>query len=139
MKIPRTILLLAIAGAGLFQGCGHLNLVPVGEPDRVLVGSIHFSDDVALPADAVVVVRVLDTTRVDMPPQILGEQTIDNPGSPPIPFRVEYTAEDDLLRRGLSIEVRVSYGGRIEYSNANGSLVTFSDVDAPHEIWVQKM
>jgi uncharacterized lipoprotein YbaY len=133
-KNPRW-LLLAVLVAGLASGCGHLNLVPIGEPERVLTGSVRFPEGADLPPGMSVQVRVLDETKPG-PPMVLGDQTITDPSSFPVEFKVEFNAEDELLRLGLNIEVRVSYDGRVQYSNRGGNLVNSSDIDSPHEIRV---
>jgi uncharacterized lipoprotein YbaY len=135
MKLPPWWLLAGVVAA-MTAGCGHLKLVPIGEPDRVLTGTVEFPGEVSLPQDATVVVRVLDETNANAP-LVLGEQTIANPTVFPVAFRVEYNAEDDLLRRGLNIEVRVSYGGRVRYSNRRGNLLTANDFDSPHDVRVE--
>jgi len=126
---------LAVMAVGLTAGCGHLNLVPIGEPERVLTGSLRFPEGTDLQPGASVLVRVLDQTKAG-PPMVLGEQTITDPQTDPITFKVEFNAEDDLLRLGLNIEVRVSYNGRVKFENRAGNLVTSNDVDRPHEIRV---
>ncbi len=73
-------------------------------------------------------------------PEELGEQVIKHPplerdpvdGHPFVSYRIEYQAEDEVLRRGLSIEVRISYDGRIQLANANQYSVMLSDVKDPH-------
>lgn len=108
MKSARGVL--AVLGILALAGCGHLDLTPEGDLARVLTGSINLGEDVVLPADATVTVRVVDSTGVGAPPRVLGSQTLNNPGASPIEFRVEYQALDEDLRRGLNIEVRVSWG-----------------------------
>jgi uncharacterized lipoprotein YbaY len=126
---------LAVVAVGLTAGCGHLDLVPIGEPERVLTGTVRFPEGTDLPQGAVVQVRVLDETKPG-PPMVLGDQTITDPQTDPVEFKVEFNAEDDLLRLGLNIEVRVSSNGRVKYENRAGNLVTSNDVDRPHEIRV---
>jgi uncharacterized lipoprotein YbaY len=133
-KHPRWLLLAALV-AGLTSGCGHLNLVPIGEPERVLTGSVRFPEGADLPPGMSVQVRVLDETKPGQP-MVLGDQTITDPASFPVEFKVDFTAEDNLLRLGLNIEVRVSYGGRVQYENRAGNLVNSSDIGTPHEIRV---
>jgi|GEM_PF-546860 uncharacterized lipoprotein YbaY len=151
----------AAVAAVLAAGCGHLSLSSAGDPDRVLTGMVQFGGAIPLPPDAEVLVRVVDRTpppppmsdmtaagtmpRLDQPtvpsaapgPEVLGEQTISNPGSTPVPYRVEYRADDDALRRGLAIEVRVSFGGTVRYINGTQYSVTLSDVSDPHDISVE--
>src|SRR5580704_17784504 len=110
----RTLLgILSGAAALALSGCGQLDLTPEGDPSRVVTGRVEIGEDVALPEDTVVTLRVEDASGIGMPRQVLGSQTIKNPGVAPVPFRVEYRAEDDVLRRGLNIEVRVSMGGKV--------------------------
>jgi uncharacterized lipoprotein YbaY len=136
MKYFSLWVLLAALAAVMTAGCGHLNLVPIGEPERVLTGTVNLPDGVELPPGTAVSVSVIDESNASAP-LVLGEQTLNDPAPGPIAFRVEYNAEDTLLRLGLNIEVRVSYGGKVRYSNVRGSLVTANDADAPHDIRVE--
>jgi uncharacterized lipoprotein YbaY len=129
-----TLRFLCAAAALALSGCGQLDLTPEGDPSRVLVGEIELGQSGTLPADAVVTVRVVDASNAGMPPQVLGSQTIRDPGPPPISFRVEYRAEDEVLRRGLNIEVRVSYGGKVRYFNLNRYAVTLGNASETHRI-----
>ena len=139
-------------------GCGHLDLTPEGDPHRVLIGAVELPGEAVLPADAVVVVRILDPARtaapsptavlgevstpapeMSQPPTILGEQTIRNPAQQPVPFRLEYTATDEQLSRGLNIEARVAYGGRVRYSNRDSFAITLTNVSDSHRITVNRV
>ena len=73
---------------------------------------------------------------MSQPPTVLGEQTIRNPGQAPVAYRIEYTATDEQLRRGLNIEARVAFGGRVRFSNRNGFAITLLNVSDPHAIVV---
>jgi uncharacterized lipoprotein YbaY len=123
----------AVAALGL-SGCGQLDLTPEGDPSRVLTGQVQIGGEIALPADTVVTVRIIDESAVGMPPLVLGSQTIRNPGVAPISFRVEYQAVDDALRRGLNVEARISYGGRVRYFNLNRYAVTLGNAADTHRI-----
>jgi len=72
-------------------------------------------------------------------PEELGEQTIKHPGSSPVAYHIEFRAEDEVLRRGLNIEVRISYDGRVRLFNANQYAVTLDDVKDPHPIEADTM
>ena len=136
-------------------GCGHLDLTPEGDPNRVLTGTVDFDVATTLPADAVIVVRVVDPTGLtetppaqvlgspmasestaSLPPKVLGEQVIRGPVQAPIPFNIDYKAGDEQLRRGLNIQVRVSSGGRLRYFNVNSFAITLNNVNDPHTILV---
>ncbi len=134
--MKKTLALLAAAASLALAGCGHMDLTPEGDPSRVLTGEVEIGQAVPLPADTVVTVRIVDTSGTGMPPQVLGSQTIRNPGVAPIPFRVEYRAEDDVLRKGLNIEARVSFGGKVQYFNRNNYAVTLGNAADTHRVSV---
>jgi uncharacterized lipoprotein YbaY len=127
------VIALAVLAA---PGCGHLELSSEGNPLRVLTGQVEIGDPSSLPPDASVTVRVVDASAAGMPPQVLGSQTIEHPVSAPVDFRVEYRAEDEVLRRGLNIEARVSFGGRVQYYNLNRYVVTLGNAADPHRVSV---
>jgi uncharacterized lipoprotein YbaY len=129
-----------------------------GDSNRVLTGRVETRDSSALPADAVVLVRVVDPQRTTekppgavlgersaipqesaMPPKVLGEQEIKNPGQFPVAFRVEYTAIDEQLRSGLIVEARVSYGGKVRFFNRESSAVTLSNYTDQHVVMVNRL
>jgi uncharacterized lipoprotein YbaY len=136
--VKNTRILLALAALAAFAGCGQMEFSPQGQgdPARVLTGEVDIPDASVLPADASVTVRIEDTSS--MPPAVLGSQTIANPGSTPVSFRVEYRAEDDVLMRGLNIEVRVSYGGKVQYYNRNRYAVSLGNATDSHRITVER-
>ncbi len=138
-------------------GCGSIDVAPAGNPDRVLTGTVNAG--VPLPVGTEVVVRVLASatnqemarpaTAADMPvvtrpmPQnverVLGEQTqiLSASTSDPVPFRLQYFAEDAMLRRGLALEARISFGGRLRFRTINGQVITLGSAPYPQEITVQ--
>jgi uncharacterized lipoprotein YbaY len=134
MKIALSIL--AAAAALALSGCGQMDLTPEGDPGRVLTGTVDVGGEVALPSDTTVTVRVVDTSGAGMPPVVLGSQTITNPGAAPIAFRVEYRAEDEVLRRGLNVDARISFGGKVRYYNLNRYAVTLGNAADEHRIAV---
>ncbi len=133
----KTFPLFALLGAlSLAAGCGHLDLQPEADGDRVLTGTVNFHTAAPLPPDTVVAVRLLDNSAPSGVPMQLGEQTVSHPDAPPVPFRIEYTATDAQLRRGLIIEARVSFGGTVRFYNVNGYALTLTKASDPQEVWL---
>jgi uncharacterized lipoprotein YbaY len=128
--------ILSAAAVLAFAGCGQLDLTPEGDPGRVLAGRVELGDGAALPAGAMIMVRIVDASNTGMPPLVLGSQTFRAPDSGPIEFRVVYRAEDDLLRRGLNVEARVSFAGKVRYANMNQYAVTLGNAMDQHRITV---
>ncbi len=160
MKKTSTIVFLLTAWAVWFTstGCGSINLTPEGDSNRVITGRINFRSDLVLPADAVVVVRIVDTAAMgqlnsasdkDLPvvgrpkaelvPQVLGEQTIQAPAPGPVAFRIEYQASDRVLRHGLNLDARISYGGRVQLRTVEVRVVTLGNATDPHQVSVQSV
>ena len=157
MKTPSPFFFFAAcATLVVVAGCANVEVAPEGDPHRTLHGTVEFRADVALPADAIVVVRVVDpagfeqmrsAASKDLPlgdrakpepvPQVLAEQTIAAPKGNSVPFSIEFTADDSLLRHGLNIDARISSGGKVRFRTANAHVVTLGNVEYPHAVWVE--
>jgi len=158
MRRPSRFFFPALLAAALAAGCGHIDLSAPSDPHRVLLGTIELNPEMVLPDDAVIFVRVVDSVPQtqwstqqaasvpttlkrpllppDAPPEVLGEKSFPKPGSSPIPFRVEYTADDEQLRQGLNIEARVSIGGNVRFLNSNHYSIGINDYKDPRTIRV---
>ena len=157
-KIPLVYLFVLCAALLAGGGCGAINTSPGSDPNRVITGTVNFRGDLVLPPDAEVVVRLFDASAIgqaksaaarDLPvvdrpkaqltPQVLGEQTIKAPPAGPVAFRIEYNADDSLLRHGLNIDARISYGGQVRLRTVNTRAVTLGNAGDPHQIWVESV
>lgn len=128
MKTPLRFLALFVCT--FLAGCGHLEMTPEGDPNRVVTGTVNLRMPTDLPADASVLVRVVDGARSEPTLRVLGEQTIARAANPAA-FRVEFRADDILLRRGVNLEARISYGGQLRYFNINAIGLSLSNIDRP--------
>jgi uncharacterized lipoprotein YbaY len=154
---PRFPYVAAAAAALVLGGCGQVGMevTPYGNPNRVVTGTVELPAATAFAPDTVVVVRVLGVlpanpqavngllgqppapgAQAEQPPQVLGEQTISNPGPPPVPFRIEYSATDDQLRAGLKLEARVSVGGKVRWFNVNSYSINLDNVGEARSVSV---
>ena len=152
-----SLLSFLVAGAAFVAtaGCANIDVAPEGDPHRTLHGTVEFRADVVLPPDAVVVVRVVDTAGVgqmksaaskDLPlgdraktepvPQVLAEQTITAPTGHAVPFQIEYVADDDLLRHGINVDARISFGGKVRFRTVSAHVVTLGNAEYAHTVWV---
>jgi len=136
----KKILLPALAVIGLLlAGCGGaaFDMARQSDPERVLTGSVAYAAEAPLPANALVRVRIIDNAKPDLP-VVLGEQEIKAPGASPVAFRIEYRAEDALLRRGLNVEARISIGGKVHFYNVNAYAITLNSASGPLRIEVNR-
>jgi len=153
---PAVLSFAALAALGFFlaAGCSHLDLTPETDPNRVVTGTVNFR--APLPPGAEIQVRVIDasaaefaraTPRNDLPlgdrakvpapsERVLGEQkiTLASATRDPVPFRIEFQADDALLRHGLNLDARISHGGRVRHRMINAHAITLSSVRFPQEL-----
>lgn len=150
-----------LAAGGLLLacfGCGHVDLAPEGNPDRVVTGTVDVRMNLLPPADAEVVVRLVEPSDVTSAPTVAGgdlvlgergartrpervvaEQVIRAPAAVPVPFRLEFRADDAQLRHGLNIEARISWGGRVRFRTVSAQVVTLATVGVPQVVWVEPL
>jgi uncharacterized lipoprotein YbaY len=137
MKVS-LLALLAVCVAVFAAGCEHLASMAPGPDDRVLSGVVTTKTGGGpLPPGSEVEVRLVDVSRGESRGEVLGEATIKDATSMPVPFRIEYRAGDVvLMRSGLNVEARVSVGGRLRYTTTTGHPVTLSNVNDSHVVEV---
>jgi putative lipoprotein len=83
-----------------------------------ITGSVTYLARSALPPDAVLIVRIQDTSRADAPARTLSEQRIELAGAAvPIPFRA--TVDRDLIgkRARITVSARIERGGKLLFIN----------------------
>ena len=158
MKTRLIFPLLALAALLAGAGCGSasLDLRPENDPNRVLRGTVNFRSEQPLPPDTEIVVRVLDMSSVeqsrtaasrDLPvaavaqvalaPTILAEKKFPVAPGNAVPFVLEFTASDELLRHGLNIEARISSRAGLLFRTVNAQVITLSTIERnPYEVWV---
>ena len=71
-----------------------------------VTGTLMYRERMALPPDAVADVWLLDTSLADVPAVEIAHQRIESPGNPPIPFVLEYDAQQ--IREGMQYSVRAT-------------------------------
>jgi len=142
--------LLLVGGAG----CSHVDLAPEGSRARVISGTL--ATGVALPAGAEIMVRIVASggsgpvrpAGAELPiarqapaagETILGEQVqrLDAPANGVVPFRLEFDAEDAVLRHGVNLVARVFYGGRVRFRTINAHVITLNSAHFPQTVTLQ--
>ncbi len=152
MKSPLLKFFAAFGALCFAAGCGHVDLTPEASRSRVLRGSVLVGQ--ALPAGTEILVRIVApagaapaaATDLAVPrPQvaggerILGEfvQTLAAPAAEAVPFQIEFEADDALLRRGVNLEGRVFFNGRVRFRTVNAHAVTANSVHFPQGLVLQ--
>lgn len=75
-----------------------------------VTGVVTHTVQMALPGDAVVFVQLTDVSQVDAPTQVIGDQTINNPGQAPIPFNLAYDPSLVDPGRTYAVQARITDG-----------------------------
>ena len=119
----KTILSVALLSALFLSGCscGSEDLY-----DRPAVsGTVTYRERIALPDDAVVSVKLLDTSLQDVAATVLGEQVIHTEGQQaPIPFEIQYNETDIQSNHTYQIGVRITDGsGKLLFINTTATPV----------------
>ena len=71
-----------------------------------VTGTLMYRERIALPPGAVAEVWLLDASLADAPAVEMAYQKIQDPGSPPIPFALEYDPQQ--IREGMQYTVRAT-------------------------------
>jgi len=157
MKSTPFFAALALA-LGFVAGCAHLDLTPESDPQRVVTGNVTLRDATLFPPEAVLTVRVIDrvvpevtrnpmatatpaSSSLERQPEaverILGEQVIHAPGATPIPFRIEFAADDATMRRGVALDARIAFDGKVRYRSLEAGIVTLSSLMRSNDVPIE--
>jgi putative lipoprotein len=82
-----------------------------------VTGTLMYRERMALPPDAVAEVWLLDTSIADVPAVEIAYQRIEGPGNPPIPFVLEYDAQQ--IKEGMQYSVRatIRHAGQLLFTS----------------------
>lgn len=131
----RAFMLFSVAATLLgLAACKQLDLSAPTSAERVLAGTVTTQNGGDLPSGAEVTIQIVDLSRGANQPDILGEQTIKAPAAWPVPFRIEFQADDALLLRGVALDARVSVDGKLRYTTRTAHPVTVANVGEQHVV-----
>ena len=89
-----------------------------GTTPGAVVGTVSYRQRVALPADAVVEVRLQDTSRADAAARTIGQASIPTHGAQvPIPFRIEYDPAGIDPSHSYSVSATINVSGKLLFSS----------------------
>jgi len=80
-----------------------------------LRGSVFYLERMALPKDAVVTVRLLDVSKMDVPSAVLANQIISPETQVPIPFTLEYESAEIDERMTYAVDAEIRVGDRLMF------------------------
>ena len=114
----------------LFSGAALLGLVLAGcmasgntqsdVKQAAVTGSVAYRERMALPADAVVEVRLSDVSRQDVAAPVIAETTVMPAGRRiPIPFELRYDPVKIEPKRTYALRATISSAGRMMFTTTN--------------------
>jgi uncharacterized lipoprotein YbaY len=91
------------------RGGGYQPASPAG----AVTGTVTYRERMAMPPDAVVIVEVEDTSRMDVAAEQVGIQVIENPGNVPVRFSVGFDPVDIVDSHSYSVRATITSGDRL--------------------------
>jgi putative lipoprotein len=84
-----------------------------------VTGTVAYRERIALPADAVVEIRLSDVSRQDVASPVIAETTVRPAGRQvPIPFELRYDAGKIDPNRTYAVRATISSAGRMMFTTA---------------------
>jgi putative lipoprotein len=104
-----------------------------------VAGVVTYRERIALPENASVRVRLLDTTSETAPPVTLAEQTITKPGQVPIPFIIVIDPAKVDQNHTYAVEAEIAVGNRAVWvTTARQSAITRGSPTTGLTVWVEE-
>ncbi len=146
---------LALGGVLLATvGCTHVDVTSGAGSNHVVTGIVKCPTRLVAPPDSEVAVRIVggagaaasigagndlivDRHEGGAAGAVIAEQTIHAPWTMPVPFQIEFRADEVRLRQGLNLEARISWGGRVRYRSVESQVITPANLDKPYTLWVE--
>ena len=111
MKRPLLLALLVVV-------LGIDPVVAQGTAPGTVAGTVTYRQRVALPPDAVVEVRLQDTSRADVAAHTIGQAIIPTAGAQvPIPFRIDYDPAAIDPSHSYSVRATITVGGKLLFTS----------------------
>ncbi|MDP1625105.1 MAG: YbaY family lipoprotein [bacterium] len=112
MNTVRTIIFIAIIA---LLALGFYYVSQQAGPN-VVTGTVSYMEDVPLPPNSVVEMRLLNVSLIDVESQVLSEQTIyPNGKNMPLPFSLKYRASNIDASSTYSVAARVLVNGSLAW------------------------
>jgi len=90
-----------------------LPTLPASADTTILRGTVNYVERMALPANAVVIVQLADTSRADAPAEIIAEDRIAGAKGSPISYRLSFDHAKIDLRHRYTLQARILDGDRL--------------------------
>lgn len=93
-----------------------LPALPAMADTTILRGTVNYVARMALPADTLTIVQLVDVSRADAPAEILAEDRITSATGSPIPYRLSFDHARIDLRHRYALQARILDGERLLFT-----------------------
>jgi uncharacterized lipoprotein YbaY/heat shock protein HslJ len=90
-------------------------------------GTVTYRERIALPADAVLEVSVVDIARQDAPANVFASVRIENPGQVPVAFRITYDPATIDPRAVYAVRASIAVAGKLWFTTTETVRVTLDE------------
>ena len=119
---------------------GALRMACEPQPAAAVTGTVTYSQRIALPPEATVVVKLEDVSRADAPSTVVAEQHIATAGQQvPIPFKLVYDPADIEARNRYVVRAQIFYGDDLAWTSTTAYPVITQDNPTEVEIQVEQV
>jgi putative lipoprotein len=91
--------------------------VPAALRDGMLRGNVVYRERIAMPVGAVVMVRLLDTSRADAPAEVIGQQVIREASQVPVAFEIGYDPDGIDGARAYAAAAQIVVDGQVAWQS----------------------
>jgi uncharacterized lipoprotein YbaY len=93
--------------------------------DGTLRGNVVYREPVAIPVGALVMIRLLDTSRADAPAEVIGQQVIRDASEVPVAFEIGYDPERIDASHAYAAAAQIVVDGQVAWhSTMNHPVLT---------------
>lgn len=102
--------------------------------EKTIRGNVIYRERIALPPEANLIVQLADVSQADAAAIIIGETKISDIGSVPIPFSVNFEADNIKPGHSYALQARISAGDTLWFVNDTAFSVNPEQAQQPVDI-----
>jgi putative lipoprotein len=88
-----------------------------------VTGTVTYREKIAMPQDGVVIVKLQDTSLMDVPAVEIGVQLIDDPGTVPVPFSIGFDPAEIIDNHTYTVRATITSGDELLWTTDTVSAV----------------
>jgi len=90
-----------------------VRMTPSTTASAAVTGTVAYREKIAMPEDAVVIVKLQDTSLMDVAAVDMGTQVIDDPASVPVSYSVGFNQDDIIDNHTYTVRATITSGDQL--------------------------